>query len=166
MVELLEAECHLRASCDGLPTHEEVRARFPEILGSINLAEIKVRRKGCSSQWNTEGMASRIRSEHGLQHRGPPFSEPRVLQIGQHFSRYVMHTVLGQGGMGIVYGAYDAHLNRNVAIKVPLLIWRTSCQCCIASCAKDEWQQKFTIPIFVLFTTSERKVIFTISQWP
>lgn len=52
---------------------------------------------------------------HGVS--GPP-AEDGILQPGTQFGRYVIKKVLGEGGMGVVYAAYDPTLNRKIAIKV------------------------------------------------
>lgn len=41
-----------------------------------------------------------------------------VLTAGQTLDRYTIETLVGEGGMGRVYRAFDARLNRHVALKV------------------------------------------------
>lgn len=48
----------------------------------------------------------------------PAAGTPPELTVGGHVGRYVILRRLGEGGMGIVYAAYDAELDRKVAIKL------------------------------------------------
>jgi len=54
--------------------------------------------------------------EGGTQERTAPWTSAQPASIG----RYKVQRLLGQGGFGIVYLAYDEPLDRSVAIKVPL----------------------------------------------
>jgi serine/threonine protein kinase len=45
-------------------------------------------------------------------------SEPGPLARGTAIGRYTVRTMVGQGGMGEVYAAYDPHLDRMIALKV------------------------------------------------
>jgi serine/threonine protein kinase/tetratricopeptide (TPR) repeat protein len=50
----------------------------------------------------------------------PPItrSSSRPLERGESLGRYIVLSTLGEGGMGIVYSAYDPELDRRVAVKL------------------------------------------------
>ncbi len=56
--------------------------------------------------------------------QGPPLSDASesgelpVFPSGTKLGTFEVHSTLGQGGMGVVYKAYDASLDRHVALKV------------------------------------------------
>ena len=49
---------------------------------------------------------------------GPDPFGPKILERGTCVGRYVLLDRLGQGGMGVVYRAYDPELDRSVALKL------------------------------------------------
>ena len=50
---------------------------------------------------------------------GPPVATPEVrLERGASLGRYIILDRIGEGGMGVVYAAYDPELDRRVAIKL------------------------------------------------
>ncbi len=49
---------------------------------------------------------------------GDSKGKPSELEIGSHAGRYVILDQIGQGGMGVVYMAYDPELDRRIALKL------------------------------------------------
>lgn len=59
-----------------------------------------------------------VTSVRTVTNDGKPVMSAAKLEPGMQFGRYVIKAILGEGGMGIVYAAFDPTLNRRIAIKV------------------------------------------------
>ncbi|MGA9522556.1 MAG: protein kinase, partial [Myxococcaceae bacterium] len=68
--------------------------------------------------------SDRLSGEQATAAIGPPTSssgapaDQSVLSRGSSLGRYIILDRVGEGGMGVVYAAYDPELNRKVAIKL------------------------------------------------
>ncbi len=105
VVELVRAECLTRAFLRKAPDPEEIRTRFPELSGGVDLAGIRT----------TADRESVCREPGSLAPSGPR----AALAPGARLARYEIRERIGRGGMGTVYRAYDTSLLREVALKVP-----------------------------------------------
>jgi serine/threonine protein kinase len=125
LVELLEAECRARAIRRAIPLREELKKRFPKICNRVDLATIEAQAE--EERWLGDG---RVRSldaplapTAAQSGHSPTTGTSQRLPNGRLLDRYEIRDVLGQGGMGTVYLAYDPELKRRVAIKVPHKEW-------------------------------------------
>ncbi|MHB1034470.1 MAG: protein kinase domain-containing protein [Pirellulales bacterium] len=112
--DLLAEECRTRASHDDIPTQPELETRFPNLAAKIDLPAIlgEVRRDGPGAPAeDTSGV-----SLASTQARGVALP---ILSVGERFGRYEIRAEPLEGGMGLVYRAYDPPLDREVALKIP-----------------------------------------------
>ncbi len=96
----------------GCPSHDQLRGFASHILSDDVAAAIESHVGICDSCRH-----SMVELAQG-SNNAPQVSPDADARIGKKLGRYRVDGVLGMGGMGIVYAAWDPQLDRPVAIKV------------------------------------------------
>lgn len=96
-LELIVNEVAIRSALGESPTLAEYQQRFPQLAEMLRI------------QWEVDRALFSTRTNHA--------TNKKLSEAGQHIGRYQIEAVLGRGGMGVAYRAWDPDLKRFLAVK-------------------------------------------------
>lgn len=101
LLELVRTEIEVRLSHGQTPTAKEYSSRYPQFADRL-----------------PQILQEQIEEQSRLRSRSTAQADAAAI-IGRRMGHYEIRDIIGRGGMGLVLGARDTKLNRDVAIKLP-----------------------------------------------